>query len=65
MTPNKLVEAQKNMENHNGEKRENMVMEGKVKAFLKHLDDEGKATGTQHMAYSAIVSFFSNRISIR
>ena len=53
-----LVEMQKAARNHNGDLRENRVLEGKVKAFMQYLEAQGKSISTQKMAYAAILSFF-------
>lgn len=39
-SPDELIEMQKQALEHNGDRRENMVLEGKVKLFMKHLEKE-------------------------
>lgn len=71
--PNELIEMKKQALEHNGDRRENMVLEGKVKQFMSHLEKDavwytdrrnrkGKRTGyglgTRKIAFAAIVSFF-------
>ena len=39
-SPDELIEMQKQALEHNGDRRENMVLEGKVKQFMKYLEEE-------------------------
>ena len=57
-SPDELIEMQKITKNHTEDLRENRVLEGKVRAFMKHLEDEGKSISTQKLAYAGILSFF-------
>ena len=66
--PNKLILMKKQVLEHNGDRRENMVLEGKVKQFMSYLEHEavtkhgkqGYGLGTRKMAYAGIVSFFDH-----
>ncbi len=55
---NELIEMQKEAEKHTGDRRENRVLEGKVKGFMKHLEDKPYSIATRKMAYAAVLSFF-------
>jgi len=56
--PDELVEIQKAARNHEGDLRENQVLEGKVRAFIQHLEDKGYSISTCKLAYAAVLSFF-------
>lgn len=66
--PNELVLMKKQALEHNGDRRENMVLEGKVKQFMSYLEHEavtkhgkqGYGLGTRKMAFAGIVSFFDH-----
>jgi integrase len=57
-SPDQLIEMQKATRNQTGDPRENRVLEGKVKAFLKHLEDQGLSVATRGVVYAAVLSFF-------
>lgn len=56
--PDELVEIQKAARNHEGDLRENQVLEGKVRAFMQHLEDKGYSISTCKLVYAAVLSFF-------
>jgi len=56
--PDELVEIQKAARNHEGDLRENQVLEGKVRAFIQYLEDKGYSISTCKLAYAAVLSFF-------
>ena len=57
-TPDELVELQKQVRNHEGDLRENQILEGKVRAFIQHLEDKGYSISTRKLVYAAVLSFF-------
>ena len=65
-SPNELIEMKKKALEHNGDRRENLVLEGKVKEFMHYLEHEavtrqgkkGYGLGSRKIAYSGIISFF-------
>lgn len=57
-SPDELVEMQRRARESKGDPRENRVLEGKVRAFLNHMEKEGFAIGTLKFAYAGILSFF-------
>jgi len=65
-SPDELVEMKKKALEHNGDRRENMILEGKVKQFISYLEHDavtkwkkkGYGLGTRKMAYAGICSFF-------
>jgi len=67
-SPNELIEMKKQALEHNGDRRENMVLEGKVKQFMSYLEHEavtkqgkkGYGLGTRKMAFAGILSFFDH-----
>jgi integrase len=60
--PDDLVEMQKAAKNHAGDLRENRVLEGKVKGYMRHLEENGSSIGTRKLVYSSILSFFENNL---
>ncbi|UCE28554.1 MAG: tyrosine-type recombinase/integrase [Candidatus Bathyarchaeota archaeon] len=72
-SPYELIEMKKKALEHNGDRRENMVLEGKVKEFMKYLEEEavwmdqkkipqkhvGYGVGTRQIVYAGILSFFA------
>ena len=56
-TPNQLIETQKEAEKSEGDRRENQVVESKIRAWLAELK-ESKSPATCRMALSAVKSFF-------
>jgi len=65
-TPNELIEMKKKTLERKGDRRENMVLEGKLRQFMDYLDNEavtaqgrkGYGLGSRKIAYSGVVSFF-------
>lgn len=60
--PNELIEMQKLKQKQGEDPRENRVLEGKVRTFISHLEEEGYTISTRKMAYMAILSFFDNNL---
>ena len=60
--PNKLIEMQKKARKQGLDPRKNRVLEGKVRAFLNYLREEGYSISTQKIAYAGILSFFENNL---
>lgn len=66
MSPNELIELKKKALEHKGDRRENLVLEGKVKEFMYWMEHvavtqqgrKGYGLGSRKIAYSGIVSFF-------
>lgn len=56
-TPNQLIEMQKCSLENEGDRRENMVLESKVKEFMEYIKPN-YAIGSQKLAYAAVLSFF-------
>lgn len=65
-SPNELIEMKKEALDHDGDRRENMVLEGKLKEFMYYMEydavtqqgNQGYGLGSRRIAYSAVVSFF-------
>jgi integrase len=61
-SPDELIEMQKAARNHTGDLRENRVLEGKVKGFMKHLEDHGYSVATRKIVYASVLSFFESNV---
>ena len=60
INPNDLIALQMYAKKYDGDDpREAQILEGKVRAYMAHLDQEGFAVTTQQGYYSSIISFFS------
>jgi len=65
-SPDELILIKKQGLEHDGDRRENMVLEGKVKQFISQMEHavtkqgkQGYGLGTRQMAYAGISSFFA------
>jgi len=61
-TADELIEMQKAARNHTGDLRENRVLEGKVKGFMKHLEDQNYSVATRKIVYASVLSFFESNV---
>jgi len=65
-SPNELIELKMKALDHDGDRRENMVLEGKLKEFMHYMEydavtqqgNQGYGLGSRRIAYSAVISFF-------
>ena len=59
LSPNELIATQMNAKKYGGDDpREAQVLEGKVRAYMAHLEGRGLSGPTRRVHYTAIVGFF-------